>query len=450
MQRRTKPLLMTGLLLAFAVAGVVYELAWTKAPFIANDTAGYLRAASAIAHGATNPERPPGYPLLLLATGSTTGPTRLLFHVSLLFHAGSVLLIAAVLRSIGLRPSWIAAACLVMLLPPYVQMAAWALTETLAAFCLALLFWSIHRYWQTSRLWFLTLASLAAGYAATTKPTFEFLAPALGVALAVLAFAMKPHGWNWKRIVRDAVWLAAGTIVIAGGRSAINYAKSGYFGQTSLLGYTLAGRTCMLWEQVPDPLVRGMLVEARRAAALRRENLSWSVFTIQPELMKATGKTEEELGKYLEAMSVRLIRSYPEAYLEDGARSFAEFWFPISGGLPLMRSPLVRLVWYGLSWAVFCGFFASLAVAFGLVARAVVERAPPFGPVPPNLAAAWVAAASIVVYTAVISSAVAWGDPRFRAAVDLMLLATIAITAQILWRLRILRGSLPTSAEVPA
>ena len=437
MNRLKKPIPLTCLAL-FALAFVVYAVAWPEAPVTANDTAGYLRAARAIAHGSTNPERPPGYPLLLLATGSSESPTRLLFYVSLLLHFASVSLIAAVLSSIGIRPRWVAFACVVMLLPPYVQMTAFALTETLGAFCMAVLYWSLCSYWRRPRLGYLVLASLAAGFGATTKPTFEFLAFVLAAALAALAVVLKPHGWTWKRALRDAVWLAAGTILIAGGRSTVNYARSGFFGQTSLLGYTLAGRTCTLWEHIPDPTVRAILVDARQAAYERGQNLSWSVFTVQPALQKATGKSEEDLGKYLEAMSLRLIRSHPEAYLEDGARSFAEFWFPISGGLPLMRSSLVRLVWYALSWSVFLAFAASLAVGAGMTAGSLAEGGSR-RTVDAALAAAWLVAVVIVMYTAIVSSAVAWGDPRYRAAVDLMVVAAVAVTAEILRRVRAAR-----------
>ena len=76
------------LLVQCAVAWSFYSVVWSNAPVLMPDSGSYLRAAQDLSdfHLDELQERAPGYPLLLLLTGSR----RTLFFVSLFLHCASI------------------------------------------------------------------------------------------------------------------------------------------------------------------------------------------------------------------------------------------------------------------------------------------------------------------------------------------------------------------------
>ena len=67
----------------FAVAFCFYSALWSKAPITQPDSGSYLRAARDLSdfHIDRAQERTPGYPILLLLTGSSESPNRALFYM---------------------------------------------------------------------------------------------------------------------------------------------------------------------------------------------------------------------------------------------------------------------------------------------------------------------------------------------------------------------------------
>jgi hypothetical protein len=277
----------------------------------------------------------------------------------------------------------------------------------------------------------LVLASVALAYAALTRPLFEFLAFALAAGLGLAALLRRPNRTTLKRVARDCLLLVSASAVAVGGYSLFNYSKFGSFGMTPLLGYALATRTSSVWQDIPDPGVRRILVSARDAAYAQGRNPDWAVYPAQAELMANTGKSEAELGKYLQACSLSLIRAHPEVYLEAVLRSFAEFWFPTTSKLRMLASARVRLIWYALHWIIIGVLALTFALHTGLGLMAAASRQK-IESLYAGATTGWLIAVGILVYTAGISCAVSSGDVRYRQPADILLLAATALGAKTL------------------
>src|SRR6266481_492138 len=72
--------------LLFATSLVLYGALWQNVPLMESDSPGYQRVAQDLSDFRIDQIhlRTPGYPLLLLLTGSSQAPTRQLFFISLL------------------------------------------------------------------------------------------------------------------------------------------------------------------------------------------------------------------------------------------------------------------------------------------------------------------------------------------------------------------------------
>lgn len=125
----------------FAVGFWFYSALWTGAPFAAIDSQGYIKVAQNLAdfHVDQLNARTPGYPLLLVLTGTA----RPLFYTSLALHFASIWLLCAVLHTMGLTRAWLVLLALLLLLPPYVEYAAYILTENLTEFLVVSVFSSL-------------------------------------------------------------------------------------------------------------------------------------------------------------------------------------------------------------------------------------------------------------------------------------------------------------------
>jgi hypothetical protein len=108
-------------LLGFALALVVYGLAWRDAPVLDGDSAQYLDVAADLADGRLDELhlRTPGYPLLLALTGSWHAPTRALFWTSLVLHFATVWMLGWALHRAGAPRGVLLALAALLLLPLY-------------------------------------------------------------------------------------------------------------------------------------------------------------------------------------------------------------------------------------------------------------------------------------------------------------------------------------------
>src|SRR6186713_2452417 len=81
------------------VSLAAYGLLWPGAPVMDGDSSQYIEVARDLRDFRIDDvhDRAPGYPVLLVLTGSSDAPTRMLFYASLLLHFGSVWLLALAL-----------------------------------------------------------------------------------------------------------------------------------------------------------------------------------------------------------------------------------------------------------------------------------------------------------------------------------------------------------------
>jgi hypothetical protein len=215
-----------------------------------------------------------------------------------------------------------------------------------------------------------------------------------------------------------------------------NQIRFGYSGLTYLLGHHLGTRTVTLYDKIPDPQVRDIMVSTRNAAYLHR-NPYWTTWYARAELMRVKNLGPVALARYMAAIHLRLIVTHPLAYVEEAARAFCHFWSP---DLPEAsnRSPVVQFASM-ITQVVLC---AAFWLAFVLWAGLSMARL--FLPIPnwlPRGRVQFLYAAAIVTiaYTAILSSALDIGEPRYRGPVDLLILFIVVATVHFAARARTLR-----------
>jgi 4-amino-4-deoxy-L-arabinose transferase-like glycosyltransferase len=403
------------------------------APVMGDDSSGYLAAAHDLAAGgqvkppaahstATNglPDagrlRTPGYPLLLLAVGASERPTRFLFLVQLLLQVASVCLACAALRSAGAGTALTVIVGLIGLLPPFVLRSAYILTETLAQFCVVLAVASLQRFLDRGGLGWLSLSSLAVGYAALTRPTFALAAVVLGLLLVLLGARTGTLSFSW----RQALLLMAGTFVFVGGYAVFNQVRFGVTASTGTLGYNLADLCPSLYGEIPDPTTKRLLVQERNDAYVSGRPVESAHFRAYGRLMEELHLKSEELEPWLRAQLTRAILGHPVQYLQAVVISVGRFWFPASADLPLLREKRYQLFWYPLHFFlvgtlvveafVFATWF--LLAAYGVRFNEAINRA----------WVLWFACMVVVWYNAAVSCAIEIGQVRYRSATEMLLL----------------------------
>src|SRR5262249_6453109 len=141
----------------------------------------YLRAAQDLSdfHIDQLQPRPPGYPILLVLTQSSESPSRTLFFVSLVLHFASVWLLATVLYRAGATELMLILFAFILLLPPYVESAAYVLAENLSEVMIVTGFVTFIYWTLNKKLIWIISSALTFGYAALTRPTFQILALAI-------------------------------------------------------------------------------------------------------------------------------------------------------------------------------------------------------------------------------------------------------------------------------
>jgi hypothetical protein len=415
----------------FTAALLMYSWAWPQAPIQEGDSPQYLVVARDLEDLRLDAlhDRAPGYPLLLVLTGSVHDPHRVLFIASLILHFASIWLLAAALGSAGAGPQLLLIFGIVLLLPPFVEPAAHMMTENLAQFTLAagtscLLLGLAHR-----RNAWLAAASLAFAYAALTRPIYQVLPLVLSACLLACA-------WLTSRLtLGDAVkatgTLVLGSTVLLGGLSWINSVKFGYFGLVPTAGIHLSTKTMGFVERLPERYapVREILIRERDRQLVKRGGAhtgTQAIWSARPEVMAATGLTQGELSGFLLRMNLTLIAAAPIEYLREVARSIADYWFPAAGRLASMNSSFLRWLWASLHAAVIVLFVAQIVVlvGVGIYRGAFRGRLLATGPAfdVTNLQViAYVVAAAIVFYTMLLSCFLDIGEVRHRRPTDVLI-----------------------------
>jgi hypothetical protein len=429
----------------FAIALVVYALVWRQAPVMTLDSPSYMRLARDIKHLTLSrlQERTPGFPLFLILTGSENGPTRLLFYSSLLVHFATIGILAYLLDILAVPRLLTALFLVISLLPPYVEPAAYVMTETLSQFlivvaCVALVFWLARK-----RNVFLVLFSAAAMSAAFVRPTFQALAPFLAMC-AVLCFVMRCT--VRMSIRRLLISLGVAVLIPMSSLAAyayVNYLKFEYFGTSSMGAFTASVKTVSFIEELPDQYadIRDILLKYRDTELLK----PFSDHTAQMTAWRAVGELRRHYGNNERTVVTRLadadwylIKHKPMSYLIECMKSLAVYWLPNEVLLSNGGSGILRAIWAVLQLAVI-GFFILQGAAvcgFGLIWLSLLaakrSSLPRLNRRLQLSVCAYVMGSGLIAYTAAISCFLGTGIPRLRTPSELLIIATSVIGC-VIW-----------------
>ena len=399
---------------------LIYSAIWRTAPFHGTDTADYIDSARDIAAGIDKPEpRTPGFPLFLLLVG--TG--RAYFVVSMALHLAAVGLLAWVLLSIQVSKRLVALFAAVAVLPPFMQKDAYLLTEGLAEFLMVA---GVAGLWlRRGSVVQAALSGLAFALATITRPQNQLL-PILIAILMVMYF-----GWKLGR--KYAFALLAPFVILVGGLVLHNAVKFGYPSLTYLLGHHLGTKTVSLFDDIPDKQVRDIMVSVRNDAYVHR-NPYWTTWYTRETLMKVKDMTPVQLAKYMQKIHMHLILTHPLAYVEEFLRTFARFWLP-DAPAQTNHGAILRLVSLGTQLALCIAFWFIFVFWAGLLLGRLVLPIPEWLP-QVDVRFLYTTAMLVIFYTAALGSALDIGEPRYRSAVDLVILFVIVVTAHFLGKQR--------------
>ncbi len=435
--------------LLFTFAFWFYSIMWVNAPVMGLDSGSYMRAAREFSDFRLDQlqERAPGYPLLLMLTGSTQSPTRRLFFVSLLLHFGAIWLLANVLNRAGPSEIMLTLFGFLLLLPPYVESAAYVLTENLTEAILVTVFIGLVLWYLNDQTVWLIISSITIGFSALTRPTYQLLALAVLFYLSILRCLFPSATLNWRRVAYAGLILVTSSAVIVGGYAFYNYRNFGYFTVTPKFGLTLSLKTAHFVERLPDEYadIRKVLVEARDnellTSPLHRGNIY--IWSAVPSLKKLTGLEVPELSDYMLRLNILLIKQAPLSFLEDVVSAFGSFALPSSGKLANFDSRIFQLIWGVFNFGLMGGVALNLTVLLGAMFLFAVSRLRHcnFGESLNELhvlfsqGIVYGLAATIVAYTALISCVFEVGDPRYRVPTDSLIMFMLFLGCQLCCRL---------------
>jgi hypothetical protein len=422
--------------LLFAAAFWFYAVLWDQAPVIAPDSGGYIQVARDLLDLRVNflHGRPVGYPLLLLLSGSAEKPTRALFFISLAQHFASIWLVGMVLYKLGISARGLILFALLLLLPPYTEYAAYALTESLTEFLLVVGF-STLAFWafRGRGALLLLISGVAIGYSAITRPTYQALAFTIA-GLLFIAPSFTERLFSRRTALSASLCLVGVSVLFIATLSSFNYAHFGFFGIYPHTGFNLSTRTVKVIERLPDEHAgaREALIKARDAELIKRDGdhtAYLSYWGAIPELVQVTGITGPQLSNYMLKLNLTLIKEAPLRYLTEVLTSFAGYWLPSSTSLANLDSRAVQTVWGVLQLGILALFTIQFFVVTGLTvflcSRGLFTAQYELGAtlhLPPAQAFAYFLAAAIVFYNAILTAVVEVGDPRYRLPTEPLLL----------------------------
>jgi hypothetical protein len=441
----------------FSVAFWFSSAVWTAAPFIVTDSPGYIRAAQDLSdfHVDQLNARPPGYPMLLVLTGSG----RLLFHTSLALHFASIWLLSAVFYAMGLTRGWLVLPALLLLLPPYVEYAAYVLSDNLSEFLLVLAFSSIVLWFLRGRgSGLLILSSIAIACTGLTRPTYQILALVVAGFLLMTRCVGGEKAISCRGCIRANVILLTTSVVLIGGFSLLNYIKFNFFGIYPMTGFNLSTRTVRVLERLPDEYAaaREALIKARDAELVKRgedHTAHSSYWKALPDLVKITGLQEiPDLSQYLLHLHLILIKKAPLNYVQEVFSSFSSYWLPSATSLANMNSRGVQILWVVVHFGILALFTLQLVVIAGSSIFHFSQHLFVSGikletrlSLPPGPTFAYFLAGTIVFYNALATSFFEQGDPRYRLPTE-PLIFFMCFLGLYLWRQLLLQTE---SQQVP-
>ena len=289
-------------------------------PGIDPDSETYLLLARQIAgldFTDYNGQRTPGYPILLLATGSNP---LLIWIIQSLMSLGTAILLFLLARAHGSSRALalvIALTYLLVLNTLFYESA--VLTETASAFLLVLV---SYLFLKAVRQGMTPLSATGLGLAVAalvlTRPQYIFMIPLIGLLAGCL------RGRRWLAIL---AFMIVSSLPVIGWMN-FNKHQIGQFSLTSLLGYNLSNHTGAFMEKASDEhsLFRDIYVKYRDEKMRETGGHQMTIFRARDELKQASGLGEVGLSARFQRISVELIGQNPMLYGVSVAKAWASFW----------------------------------------------------------------------------------------------------------------------------
>ncbi len=412
-------------LLALALA-VRLGMASTYAPAHDSDTQSYLNIARLLhnltLHG-NDATRPPVYPGLIAmlqlderavwVAQSIMGiaVSAMLFLVTWhLTGRGWLAFVAGAAHSLNLAQLFFES----MILSETTTTFLFALSLTVLVLC-----YRVEERWPWTEL---LLGSLA-GLLALTRPQMLFWSAAL-MPIAWLRRRTQP----WRVRASALALLAAPVLILVLGWSFINWRTAGYFGPTSLTGYSLSNMVGNFMEYAPDQYaaVRDIYLQHRAARIAATGNHAMTVWAAFFDLSRAADVDYSGLSRLLTEISLKLIVAHPLLYLGNVVQSWLGFWkVPIYWDLDLVH-PEALVDWVRNAWRAERALLLGTNVLFLLMGGLWIVQwlRHRLGDVERTLLAGW----GVVLFASLAQALVEYGEnPRYGAPFESLMVWTVIV-----------------------
>lgn len=276
--------------------------------------------------------------------------------------------------------------------------------------------------------WTELVLGVLAGLLALTRPQMLFWSAVL-IPLAWLRRRAQP----WGARVAALALLTMPIVMLVLGWSFINWRTAGYFGPTSLTGYSLSNMVGNFMEYAPDKYaaVRDIYLEHRAARVAATGNHAMTVWAAFFDLSRAADVDYSGLSRLLTEISLKLIVAHPVLYLGNVVQSWIGFWkVPVYWDLdlihPHMLMSIVRNSWNVERAMLLAVNFAFLVMGAAWTIRWVMRKLEGIEPV---LLGGWM----IVLAGSLSQALVEYGEnPRYGAPFESLMVWTVIVGAWLL------------------
>ena len=321
--------------LLIACAALRLFLVLAADPILSPDSQGYMQLAQQITAGDLSADsglRTPMYPLFLALLANDPARVRLaqmglgLAVTALMFWLGRRLTgsdVAAALIGAGYGLSL-----------SQIFFESNVLTETLTTFgvtlsVIALLLAFARLDAGRSPVRWVWVLGIVGAVTALVRPTFVFL-PALLAGVLLLKLLAR-RSFRGGALLAPALLVPAllPAFILIGGWSAFNYTRFGYFGPSTITGFTLTDHSIGFIEYAPDryAVIRDTYLALRRQYGMQYVSVWFGVEQIKAALGLSTSQLSRELAR----MSMELFVQQPLQYAESVWITWVQFWNAYGG-----------------------------------------------------------------------------------------------------------------------
>jgi hypothetical protein len=276
--------------------------------------------------------------------------------------------------------------------------------------------------------WTELMLGVLAGLLALTRPQMLFWS-----AVLVPLVWLRRRGQPWRVRAAALALLAAPIVTLVLGWSFVNWRTAGYFGPTSLTGYSLSNMVGNFMEYAPDKYatVRDIYLQHRAARVAATGNHAMTVWAAFFDLSRAADLDYSGLSRLLTEISLNLIVAHPMLYLGNVVQSWIGFWkVPVYWDLDLIHPhrlmPILRNAW-SVERAMLLGVnFVFLVMGAVWTVRWVLRKLKGIEPV---LLGGWM----IVLAGSLSQALVEYGEnPRYGAPFESLMVWTVIMGGWLL------------------